>query len=103
GVAVVAEEAYLFNDRLAANIRLAGREVSEADVRLAICRPALGEFVDRLPEGLLTCVGERGVQLSGGQRQRVSIARAFLKDAPILILDEATSHLYTISQQQIRP
>jgi ATP-binding cassette subfamily C protein CydCD len=101
-IALVAQDTYLFNDTLAANIRLARREVSEADVRRAIGRAALGEFVDRLPEGLATRVGERGVQLSGGQRQRVSIARAFLKDAPILILDEATSHLDTISEQQIR-
>jgi len=101
-IALVAQDTYLFNDTLAANIRLAGREVSEADVRRAIGRAALGEFVDRLPEGISTRVGERGMQLSGGQRQRVSIARAFLKDAPILILDEATSHLDTISEQQIR-
>ena len=101
-IALVAQDTYLFNDTLAANIQLARREVSEADVRRAIGRAALGEFVDRLPEGLATRVGERGVQLSGGQRQRVSIARAFLKDAPILILDEATSHLDTISEQQIR-
>jgi len=101
-IALVAQDTYLFNDTLSANIRLAGHEVSEADVRRAIDRAALGEFVDRLPEGLATRVGERGVQLSGGQRQRVSIARAFLKDAPILILDEATSHLDTISEQQIR-
>jgi ATP-binding cassette, subfamily B, bacterial len=101
-IALVAQDTYLFNDTLEANIRLAGREVSEADVRRAIGRAALGDFVDRLPEGLATRVGERGVQLSGGQRQRVSIARAFLKDAPILILDEATSHLDTISEQQIR-
>jgi ATP-binding cassette subfamily C protein CydCD len=101
-IALVAQDTYLFNDTLAANIQLARREVSEADVRRAIGRAALGEFVDRLPEGLATRVGERGAQLSGGQRQRVSIARAFLKDAPILILDEATSHLDTISEQQIR-
>jgi ATP-binding cassette subfamily C protein CydCD len=101
-IALVAQDINLFNDTLEANIRLAGRDVSEADVRRAIDRAALGGFVDRLPEGLATPVGERGVQLSGGQRQRVSIARAFLKDAPILILDEATSHLDTISEQQIR-
>jgi ATP-binding cassette subfamily C protein CydCD len=101
-IALVAQDTYLFNDTLAANIRLAGREVSDADVRRAIDRAALGDFVDRLPQGLATRGGERGVQLSGGQRQRVSIARAFLKDAPILILDEATSHLDTISEQQIR-
>jgi ATP-binding cassette, subfamily B, bacterial len=101
-IALVAQDTYLFNDTLEANIRLAGREVSDEDVRRALDRAALSEFVDRLPDGLATRVGERGVQLSGGQRQRVAIARAFLKDAPILIMDEATSHLDTISEQQIR-
>ena len=101
-IALVAQDTYLFNDTLEANIRLAGRDVSDADVRRALDRAALSDFVDRLPDGLATRVGERGVQLSGGQRQRVAIARAFLKDAPILVLDEATSHLDTISEQQIR-
>ncbi|WP_323120051.1 ABC transporter ATP-binding protein/permease [Burkholderia alba] len=101
-IALVAQDTYLFNDTLDANIRLAGRDVSEADVRRALERAALGDFVERLPDGLATRVGERGVQLSGGQRQRVAIARAFLKDAPLLILDEATSHLDTLSEQQIR-
>jgi ATP-binding cassette, subfamily B, bacterial len=101
-IALVAQDTYLFNDTLEANIRLAGRDVSDADVRRALDRAALSEFVDRLPDGLATRVGERGVQLSGGQRQRVAIARAFLKDSPILIMDEATSHLDTISEQQIR-
>jgi ATP-binding cassette, subfamily B, bacterial len=101
-IALVAQDTYLFNDTLEANIRLAGRDVSDADVHRALDRAALGPFVAALPDGLATRVGERGVQLSGGQRQRVAIARAFLKDAPILILDEATSHLDTISEQQIR-
>lgn len=101
-IALVAQDTYLFNDTLEANIRLAGRDVSDADVRRALERAALSDFVERLPDGLATRVGERGVQLSGGQRQRVAIARAFLKDAPILVLDEATSHLDTISEQQIR-
>ena len=101
-IALVAQDTYLFNDTLEANIRLAGRDVSDADVRRALDRAALSDFVDRLPDGLATRVGERGVQLSGGQRQRVAIARAFLKDSPILIMDEATSHLDTISEQQIR-
>jgi ATP-binding cassette, subfamily B, bacterial len=101
-IALVAQDTYLFNDTLGANIRLAASDASDADVHRALDRAALGEFVARLPEGLATRVGERGVQLSGGQRQRIAIARAFLKDAPILILDEATSHLDTISEQQIR-
>jgi ATP-binding cassette, subfamily B, bacterial len=101
-IALVAQDTYLFNDTLEANIRLAAGDASEADVHRALERAALGEFVARLPDGLATLVGERGVQLSGGQRQRIAIARAFLKDAPILILDEATSHLDTISEQQIR-
>ena len=62
----------------------------------------MADFVRTLPEGLQTRVGERGVQLSGGQRQRIAIARAFLKDAPILVLDEATSHLDTVSEEQVR-
>ncbi|MDR5822291.1 ABC transporter ATP-binding protein [Caballeronia sp. LZ043] len=101
-IALVAQDTYLFNDTLEANIRLAGNDASDADVWRAVQRAALGDFIERLPEGLATRVGERGVQLSGGQRQRIAIARAFLKDAPILILDEATSHLDTVSEQQIR-
>ncbi|MGB6105689.1 MAG: ABC transporter ATP-binding protein [Pusillimonas sp.] len=101
-VALVTQDTYLFNDTLAANIRLARPEASEADVHTALHRAALSEFVATLPQGLETRVGERGVQLSGGQRQRISIARAFLKNAPILILDEATSHLDTLSELQVR-
>jgi ATP-binding cassette subfamily B protein len=101
-IALVAQDTYLFNDTLEANIRLAGRNVSDADVHRALDQAALSDFVARLPKGLATRVGERGVQLSGGQRQRVAIARAFLKDAPIIILDEATSQLDTLSEQQIR-
>jgi ATP-binding cassette subfamily C protein CydCD len=101
-IALVAQDTYLFNDTLEANIRLAGHDVSEADLRRALDQAALTDVVARLPDGLATRVGERGVQLSGGQRQRVAIARAFVKDAPILVLDEATSHLDTISEQQIR-
>ncbi len=101
-IALVAQDTYLFNDTLAANIRLARPDADDAAVAEAIERAALGDFVARLPDGLATRVGERGVQLSGGQRQRIAIARAFLKDAPLLILDEATSHLDTISEQQVR-
>ncbi len=72
------------------------------DRDLAIQRAALTEFVASLPAGLDTPVGERGVELSGGQRQRISIARAFIKNAPVLILDEATSHLDAASEAHVR-
>jgi ATP-binding cassette, subfamily B, bacterial len=101
-IALVAQDTYLFNNTLEANVRLARPDASDAEVALALRRAALSDFVADLPEGLATRVGERGVQLSGGQRQRVAIARAFLKDAPILVLDEATSHLDTISEAQVR-
>ncbi|HEY1935539.1 MAG TPA: ABC transporter ATP-binding protein [Acetobacteraceae bacterium] len=101
-IALVAQDTYLFNNTLEANVRLARPDATDAEVSLALRRAALAEFVADLPEGLATRVGERGVQLSGGQRQRVAIARAFLKDAPLLVLDEATSHLDTISEAQVR-
>ena len=101
-IALVAQDTYLFNDTLEANVRLARPNASRADINRALGRAALSEFVTSLPDGLQTRVGERGVQLSGGQRQRIAIARAFLKDAPILILDEATSHLDTLSEAHVR-
>jgi ATP-binding cassette subfamily C protein CydCD len=101
-MALVAQDTYLFNTTLERNIRIARPDATDAEVRRAIGHAALGEFVASLPEGLATRVGERGVQLSGGQRQRIAIARAFLKDAPVLILDEATSHLDAVSEEQVR-
>ena len=101
-IALVAQDTYLFNDSLRANVKLARPEAGEDEIEAAIERASLSEFVATLPEGLDTNVGERGVQLSGGQRQRVAIARAFLKNAPVLILDEATSHLDTVSEAQVR-
>ncbi|HEX3883926.1 MAG TPA: ABC transporter ATP-binding protein [Stellaceae bacterium] len=101
-VSLVSQDTYLFNDTLRANVSLARPDADEAAIRRALDQAALAEFVDSLPEGLDTRVGERGVQLSGGQRQRVAIARAFLKNAPTLILDEATSHLDAVSEAQVR-
>ena len=101
-IALVAQDTYLFNDTLEANIRLARPDASEAEIDRALQQAALSEFVSTLPQGLQTRVGDRGVQLSGGQRQRIAIARAFLKDAPILVLDEATSHLDTVSESHVR-
>ncbi|SMF81189.1 ATP-binding cassette, subfamily C, CydCD [Tistlia consotensis] len=101
GVALVAQDTYLFNDTLEANIRLARPEATAEELGRAVRQAHLDELVDGLPEGLATKVGERGVALSGGQRQRVAIARAFLKDAPVLVLDEATSHLDALSEQAV--
>ena len=101
-LALVAQDTYLFNDTLRANILIANPDVDEAKLMAAVERASLGEFVAGLPDGLDTKVGERGMSLSGGQRQRVAIARAFLKDAPVLILDEATSHLDAVNEQAVR-
>jgi ATP-binding cassette subfamily C protein CydCD len=97
-IALVAQDTYLFNDTLRANVLLARPAATDAEVRDALERASLGDVVESLPEGADTVVGERGMQLSGGQRQRVAIARAFLKDAPVLILDEATSHLDAVNE-----
>lgn len=100
-VAMVSQETYLFNDTLAQNILMARPDATEEQVNAAIDQASLTTFVENLPEGLKTNVGERGVRLSGGQRQRVAIARAFLKDAPVLILDEATSHLDAVNEAAV--
>ncbi|MCC7270690.1 MAG: lipid A export permease/ATP-binding protein MsbA [Rhodocyclaceae bacterium] len=102
-VAVVTQQVTLFNDTVAGNIAygdLAG--APRADIERAAEAAFAREFIDRLPQGFDTLVGENGVLLSGGQRQRLAIARALLKDAPILILDEATSALDTESERHIQ-
>ena len=93
-IAVVAQDPVIFSGTIAANIALwpRGRRRCE-DVRRAADAAAATEFIERLPQGFDTLVGERGVTLSGGQRQRLAIARAILRDAPLLLLDEATSAL----------
>jgi ATP-binding cassette subfamily C protein CydCD len=101
-IALVAQDTYLFNDTLRANVMLARPDADELALAAALERAALGDVIDALPDGLDTRVGERGARLSGGQRQRVAIARAFLKNAPVLILDEATSHLDAVSELQVR-
>jgi ABC-type multidrug transport system fused ATPase/permease subunit len=92
----------LFNETIAENIRLGRPGASDAEVREAARLAGALEFIEAQPQGFATKVGERGSRLSGGQRQRVSIARAFLKDAPILILDEATSALDTDTERSIQ-
>ncbi|WP_435627876.1 lipid A export permease/ATP-binding protein MsbA [Candidatus Ferrigenium straubiae] len=102
-IALVSQEVVLFNDTVAANIAYGQmREVSEAEIVAAATAAHAMEFIREWPEGLETLVGERGVKLSGGQRQRIAIARAILKDAPILILDEATSALDSESERHVQ-
>jgi subfamily B ATP-binding cassette protein MsbA len=102
-IALVSQEVVLFNDTLAANIAYGQmREVSEAEIIAAAQAAHAMEFIREWPLGLNTLVGERGVKLSGGQRQRIAIARAILKDAPILILDEATSALDSESERHVQ-
>jgi subfamily B ATP-binding cassette protein MsbA len=101
-IALVSQEPVLFNETIADNIRLGRPSATEAEVQEAARLAGAWEFISAQPQGFDTLVGERGSRLSGGQRQRISIARAFLKDAPILILDEATSALDTDTERSIQ-
>jgi ATP-binding cassette subfamily C protein CydCD len=101
-VALVSQDTFLFNASLRHNVQIARPNATEAELADAIENASLTGFVESLPYGMDTVVGERGTHLSGGQRQRVAIARAFLKDAPILILDEATSHLDALNERAVR-
>jgi ATP-binding cassette, subfamily B, bacterial MsbA len=101
-IGIVAQDTFLFNDTVAGNIAY-GRPSATMDAIHRAAETALAhEFIAGLPQGYDTVIGERGVKLSGGQRQRLSIARALLKNAPILILDEATSHLDTESEMLVQ-
>ena len=101
-MAVVPQDTALFNRSVLENIRYARPDASEADVLRAAETARCREFIEALPDGFATQVGNRGTRLSGGQRQRLAIARALLKDAPILLLDEATSALDSDSEQAIQ-
>ncbi len=102
-IALVSQEVVLFNDTVAANIAYGQTgDTPEADIIAAATAAHAMEFIREWPEGLNTLVGERGVKLSGGQRQRIAIARAILKNAPILILDEATSALDSESERHVQ-
>jgi ATP-binding cassette subfamily B protein len=100
-ISVVPQDISMFHRSIMENIRY-GRPTATDDEVLRAAISARCDFVDTLPEGLATMVGDRGVKLSGGQRQRIAIARAFLKDAPILLLDEATAALDSESEEAIR-
>jgi ATP-binding cassette, subfamily B, bacterial len=101
-IAVVQQDISLFHRSLLENLRYGRPEASDEEVFRAVEAARCTEFINRLPQGFDTLVGERGMKLSGGQRQRLAIARAFLMDAPIVVLDEATSSLDTESEQSIQ-
>ena len=101
-IAYVPQEPLLFHRSIRDNIAYGRPDATDEEVRAAAERANALEFIDRLPQGMDTMVGERGVKLSGGQRQRVAIARAILTDAPILVLDEATSALDSESERLIQ-
>jgi len=101
-IALVSQDTYLFNASIRDNLRLGKIEASDSEIESAAQQANAHEFITAFPDGYDTLVGERGMQLSGGQRQRISIARAILKNAPVLILDEATSHLDAVNERQVR-
>jgi ATP-binding cassette, subfamily B, bacterial MsbA len=101
-IALVTQEVFLFHDTLRANIRAGQHQVSEQKLIEAAKAAQAWDFIQKLPQGLDTVIGDRGQKLSGGERQRVSIARAILADAPILLLDEATSSLDSENERLVQ-
>ncbi len=101
-IGMVPQDTVLFNDTIAYNIRYGRIDASDDDVREAARMAQIGDFIETLPDGYKSMVGERGLKLSGGEKQRVAIARTILKAPPILILDEATSALDTQTEQEIQ-
>ena len=101
-IAVVSQDTWLFNDTIAKNIEYGRMGASHDDIVTAAKSANAHDFIEQLPDGYNTPVGERGLRLSGGQRQRIAIARAMLKNAPILLLDEATSALDTESERKVQ-
>jgi ATP-binding cassette, subfamily B, bacterial MsbA len=101
-IAVVPQDPVLFNDTILANLRLGRADATRPEVERAASDAFAHDFIMALPHGYETVVGERGASLSGGQRQRIALARAFLRDAPVLILDEATSALDSESESFIQ-
>jgi ATP-binding cassette subfamily C protein CydC len=100
-IGVVAQDTYLFNDTIRGNLLLARPEASNSDIEQVLEQAQLTGFIRQLPEGLETWVGEQGLRLSGGERQRLAIARTLLKNAPLLILDEATANLDPLTEHAL--
>ncbi len=101
-IALVSQDTYLFNTSIKENLKVAKPDATDEEILAAAKQANADEFIAAMPEGYDTNVGERGVQLSGGQRQRIAIARAVLKGAPVLVLDEATSHLDAVNERLVR-
>jgi ATP-binding cassette subfamily B protein len=101
-ISVVPQDVSLFHRSVLENIRYGKPEAGDAEVHAAAEAAGCRDFIEAMPEGFATEVGDRGVKLSGGQRQRIAIARAFLRNAPILLLDEATSALDSESEQKVQ-
>ncbi len=99
---LVPQEVTLFNDTLRFNLAYARLDASDEEIMAAVRRAQLGAFIESLPLGLDTKVGERGLKLSGGEKQRVGVARAILLDPKILILDEATSSLDSTTEREVQ-
>jgi len=101
-LSMVSQDVILFDDTIKKNIAYAKNNATEAEIKKACKFAAADKFIEKLPKGYDTIIGENGIKLSGGQKQRISIARAILKESPIILLDEATSSLDTESEEIVQ-